>query len=76
MTQARNRSVAARSADRAAMARLIRHGKALVKAALAEDVGAGDITTTATVPLKKKGRCRIIAKQDLVLAGLFLAEEV
>jgi len=49
---------------------------AAIKAALAEDVGTGDITTAATVARSKKGVCRIMAKEDLVLAGIFIAEEV
>ncbi|MFQ5480531.1 MAG: carboxylating nicotinate-nucleotide diphosphorylase [Thermodesulfobacteriota bacterium] len=63
--------------SRAATKKLIKEGNNLIKAALAEDLGKeGDITTSATVPIRKKGLCRIIAKEDLVLAGLFLAEGV
>ncbi len=58
------------------MKSLIKESRALIKAALAEDIGTGDITTAATVPARKKGRARIIAKEDLVLAGLFLVKEV
>jgi len=56
--------------------RLLACGEAAVKAALDEDVASGDITTAATVARGKKGLCRIIAKEDLILAGSFLAKEV
>lgn len=56
--------------------RLKKYACLVVKAALAEDVGTGDITTTATVPRSLAGRCRILAKEDLVVSGLFVAEEV
>jgi len=48
----------------------------LVRAALAEDVGAGDLTTAAVVGRGERGRCRIIAREDMVAAGLFVAEKV
>jgi len=44
--------------------------------ALAEDVGAGDVTVAATLPLYATGNARIVAKQELVCAGLPLAEKV
>jgi nicotinate-nucleotide pyrophosphorylase (carboxylating) len=44
--------------------------KKIIKAALAEDIGSGDITTQATVSPKKKGRARVIAKDDFVVAGI------
>ncbi len=47
-----------------------------IEMALAEDVGAGDVTVAATIPLNAVGKARIIAKQDLVCAGLPLAERV
>jgi nicotinate-nucleotide pyrophosphorylase (carboxylating) len=42
----------------------------LVQRALHEDVGTGDITTSATVPADARGEGRLIAKAPLVLAGL------
>ena len=48
----------------------------LVRRALAEDVGSGDITTAATVPADRLASGRIIAKQNLVCAGLPLAGRV
>ena len=42
----------------------------IIKNALAEDIGTGDITTQATVSGKKKGRALAIAKDDFVIAGV------
>jgi len=56
--------------------RLREKAPAIVEAALREDIGEGDITTTATVARSRKGACRITAKEDLVLAGSFLARMV
>lgn len=44
----------------------------LVEMALVEDIGTGDVTTRATVPLARKARGEIRAKQDLTLAGIEL----
>jgi nicotinate-nucleotide pyrophosphorylase (carboxylating) len=41
----------------------------LVRAALAEDVGTGDVTTLATVPADRPGRARVIARAAGVVAG-------
>ena len=43
---------------------------------LAEDIGRGDITTTATVPADTRGVGRFLAKEDLVLCGIDVAEAV
>jgi len=48
----------------------------LVRQALAEDVGAGDATTTAIVPPGAPAKAKILARQMLVCAGLPLAENV
>jgi nicotinate-nucleotide pyrophosphorylase (carboxylating) len=45
----------------------------LIRRALAEDVGAGDVTTRATVPDGAKGVGELLAKCDLVVAGLDVA---
>ena len=42
----------------------------IIEAALAEDIGTGDITTQATVSPKKKGRAQAVAKDDFVIAGI------
>jgi len=43
---------------------------------LAEDIGRGDVTTTATVPADTRGLGRFLAKEYLVLCGLEIAEAV
>jgi nicotinate-nucleotide pyrophosphorylase (carboxylating) len=48
----------------------------LVKASLVEDIGSGDITTNAIIPPKKKGSCRIVANENLVVCGLAVCEKV
>lgn len=48
----------------------------LVGRALAEDLGAGDVTVAATIPARTSGQAHIMAKQELVCAGLPLAEKV
>ncbi len=48
----------------------------LVERALAEDVGAGDVTGDAVVPADARGRGRITQKSAGVIFGLEAAEEV
>lgn len=48
----------------------------LIENALLEDIHTGDITTQAVVPGKRAATARLIAKEDLVQAGLFVAERV
>lgn len=48
----------------------------LVSAALAEDLGPGDITTDATIPRSLQGAAEMVAKSPLVLAGIDVAKEV
>jgi nicotinate-nucleotide pyrophosphorylase (carboxylating) len=43
---------------------------------LAEDIGRGDITTQATVPEGVRGMGKFLAKEDLVVCGLGVAEAV
>jgi nicotinate-nucleotide pyrophosphorylase (carboxylating) len=47
----------------------------LVRRALAEDLGAGDITTDATVPAHVRARGVFLIKADCVLAGMDVALE-
>ncbi len=47
----------------------------LVRLALDEDLGPGDLTTTATIAPGTRGVARIRAKQDLVLSGTEPARE-
>jgi nicotinate-nucleotide pyrophosphorylase (carboxylating) len=48
----------------------------LVRRALEEDVGTGDVTALATVSAGAAGRARILAREPLVVAGLPIAEIV
>ena len=43
---------------------------------LSEDLGRGDITTQATVPPDSRGIGRFLAKEDLVVCGIEIAESV
>jgi nicotinate-nucleotide pyrophosphorylase (carboxylating) len=55
---------------------LLEYSGILVDAALAEDIGEGDITTRAIVKKGQEGRAEFIAREDMVVAGLFIAEIV
>jgi len=48
----------------------------LIDRALKEDLGAGDVTTLATVPLNDQAIGTFLAKADGVIAGLAVAEIV
>jgi nicotinate-nucleotide pyrophosphorylase (carboxylating) len=48
----------------------------IVRLALAEDVGAGDITTEACVPADRRARGRFLARETMVLAGLEVLGEL
>jgi nicotinate-nucleotide pyrophosphorylase (carboxylating) len=48
----------------------------VVSRALDEDLGRGDVTTAACVPSSTKGEASLHARQELVLAGLFVVVEV
>ncbi len=48
----------------------------IIKAALKEDVGAGDITTKLIVPANKRIKVAIIAKESGIICGLDLARLV
>jgi nicotinate-nucleotide pyrophosphorylase (carboxylating) len=50
--------------------------QSLVRAALVEDVGLGDVTTEALVPQDARACARVIAKGEGVLAGLAVFERV
>jgi nicotinate-nucleotide pyrophosphorylase (carboxylating) len=47
----------------------------VVARALSEDVGAGDVTSEATVPAEARGRARIVQKQPGVVFGLAAVAE-
>ena len=48
----------------------------IIKTALKEDIGAGDITTKAIVSPKKMGQAQAIAKDDFVVAGIDIFKKV
>jgi nicotinate-nucleotide pyrophosphorylase (carboxylating) len=48
----------------------------LIRAALTEDVGAGDVTSDALLPMDMTCRGKIVCKQDGVIAGLSVAQRV
>lgn len=48
----------------------------IIRNALQEDIGLGDITTRATVAAGTMARAELVAKEDFVLAGLDVAQQV
>ncbi len=48
----------------------------LIRDALEEDIGAGDLTTLSTVSIQAWGKGLFRAKRDCVVAGLFLLEPI
>lgn len=50
--------------------------EAIIKNALNEDIGSGDITSFATIPAKKKSIGKFILKEDGIVAGLSVVKKV
>src|SRR5262245_51554468 len=50
--------------------------QATLQAALKEDIGTGDITSRATIPETATAVARYTTKQDLVVSGLSVVEEL
>jgi len=50
--------------------------KRIIKEALEEDIGLGDVTTNLTIPKEALCRARIIAKDTGILCGINFAEKV
>jgi nicotinate-nucleotide pyrophosphorylase (carboxylating) len=48
----------------------------LIRLALEEDIGAGDVTTDACIPPDRQARGRFLAREPLVVAGLELLTEI
>ncbi len=48
----------------------------LIRLALQEDISSGDVTTSTLIPKEREGRARIIAKENLVLAGIDIVSRV
>ena len=47
----------------------------IIKNALAEDIGKGDITTAAIIRGNKRGQAQAIAKDDFIVAGIDVFQE-
>lgn len=47
-----------------------------IAAALAEDIGSGDYSTLASIPASARGKAVLKIKEDGILAGLNLAEDI
>jgi nicotinate-nucleotide pyrophosphorylase (carboxylating) len=52
------------------------HIQQLIDLALQEDIGQGDITTEATIPIEASGTAIIRSKQQLIVCGHTIASEV
>ncbi len=50
--------------------------KRIVRTALEEDIGLGDVTTEVTVAAETMARAELVAKEDFTLAGIDVAAEV
>jgi nicotinate-nucleotide pyrophosphorylase (carboxylating) len=48
----------------------------IIEAALIEDIGTGDITTTAIVSRDKMGQAKAVAKDDFIVAGIDIFRDV
>lgn len=48
----------------------------LIRGALEEDIGPGDLTTMSTVPVETRGKGLFRAKSDCVVAGLVLLDRI
>jgi nicotinate-nucleotide pyrophosphorylase (carboxylating) len=50
--------------------------ESLIRNALSEDIGSGDITSSCAVPAEAAGRGRIVAREELVVSGAEVAARV
>jgi nicotinate-nucleotide pyrophosphorylase (carboxylating) len=50
--------------------------KDFIRLALAEDIGEGDHSTLATIPIDKISQARLLIKADGIIAGVELAEKI
>ena len=55
---------------------MIEQNRELIRLALEEDIGAGDVTTNALIPPESMATAVIFAKEPLIIAGLDVAREV
>lgn len=47
-----------------------------IKSALAEDIGEGDHSSLAAIPIDRKSKAKLLVKADGIIAGLELAEKI
>jgi nicotinate-nucleotide pyrophosphorylase (carboxylating) len=47
-----------------------------IKNAIAEDLGDGDHTSLSTIPANAKGKAKLLIKEDGIIAGVELAQEI
>jgi nicotinate-nucleotide pyrophosphorylase (carboxylating) len=50
--------------------------KGLIQSALKEDIGSGDITTSAVLSGREVGNARVVAKEEMVVSGIGIFKEV
>lgn len=50
--------------------------QSFIAAALAEDIGKGDFSSLAAIPLDQMGKARLLIKGDGILAGVEMAERI
>ena len=50
--------------------------KRFIEQAIKEDIGEGDHSSLSTIPEKLEGKANLIIKEDGIIAGLELAEEI
>lgn len=48
----------------------------IIELALSEDIGSGDITTLSTIPASTTAYGKFIAKEDMIVCGMEIAEKV
>ena len=48
----------------------------IIRLAISEDIGNGDHTSLATIPSESLGKAQLKAKEEGILAGIFIAEKV
>lgn len=58
------------------LAEVLHSAEPLITAAIAEDIGRGDITTRSTLPSGARAKAVILVKEDGVIAGLPIAKAV
>ncbi|MDX1974394.1 MAG: carboxylating nicotinate-nucleotide diphosphorylase [Rickettsiales bacterium] len=52
------------------------HVRHIIKNALSEDIGTGDITSQLTIPAETQAQAQLVAREAMVVCGMQVAEEV